>query len=159
MTSDAINPPADPFAALSTPDEPRRPRTRFAIELRQRLQEAAMPDQAATTDSRAEDRRITAYTGGVSNLFYFTLPAPDLERSKAFFSRVLRWEVGGGSLGGHVANVTPAGGLFPGGAVGEQSVFIVVDDIEAAAAKVVELGGVVEGRIEGGAPGRFVSCR
>ncbi len=117
-----------------------------------------MSSPDSTTSSTAATA-VTPFTGGVSNLFYFTLPAPDLERSKAFYGRVLGWEVGGGSLGGHIANVTPAGGLFPGGAVGEQSVFIVVDDIDAAAAKVVELGGVVEGEISGGEPGRFVSCR
>lgn len=161
MPSDPDNSPVDPFAVLSTPDEPRQPRARFAGELRQRLQEAAMPHHTddRTSDGPVDDTTVTAYTGGVSNLFYFTLPAPDLERSKVFYRRVLGWEIAGGSLGGHIANVTPAGGLFPGGEEGEQSVFIVVDDIEDAAAKVVELGGVVEGRIEGGAPGRFVSCR
>lgn len=162
MPSDSTNSPADPLAVLSTPDERRRPRARFAIELRQRLEEAAVSDESdnRTAGRRAaEGRAVTPYTGGVSNLFYFTLPAPDLDRSKAFFGRVLGWEVAGGSLGGHVANVTPSGGLWPGGAANEQSVFIVVDDIEEAAAKVVELGGVVEGPISGGAPGRFVSCR
>lgn len=157
MTSDTTNSPADPLAVLSTPDERRQPRVRFATELRQRLQEAAM--SAETSDQTVTEGGVTAYTGGVSNLFYFTLPAPDMERSKAFFGRVLGWQVAGGSLGGHIANVTPAGGLFPGRAADEPTVFIVVDDIEEAAAKVVELGGVVEGRIEGGAPGRFVSCR
>lgn len=102
---------------------------------------------------------VTASTGGVSNLFYFTLPAPDLERSKAFYGRVLGWEVAGGSQGGNIDNITPAGGLSPGASPDQPTVYITVDDIEAAAAKVVELGGTVEGEIERYGAGASLSCR
>lgn len=113
-------------------------------------------DRTGTTDS---DTAVTPFTGGVGNLFYFTVPAPNLDRSTAFFSRVLGWEVAGGALGGHIANVTPAGGLLPGGTDGDQSAFIVVDDIEAAVAKVAELGGVIDGEVVRGDSGAFVACR
>jgi len=159
----------DPLSILSTPDEPRQPRARFAAQLRQRLQEAAMSspseqanDTETTTDPGAagdSDTSVTPYTGGVSNLFYFMLPAPDLERSKAFFARVLGWQVGGGAMGGHIENVTPAGGLNPSSSVGEQSVFISVDDIDEAAAKLVGLGGAVEGEVQRGEAGAWLSCR
>jgi predicted enzyme related to lactoylglutathione lyase len=117
--------------------------------------------EADNTEAVPTDRSdsIVAATGGVSNLFYFTLPAPDLERSKAFFGRLFGWVVEGGSLGGHIANVTPAGGLMPGASPGDRSVFITVDDVEAAAAKVVEMGGRVDGEIVQGEPGTWLSCR
>ncbi len=97
--------------------------------------------------------------GQPSNLFYFTLPAPDLDRSKAFYGALFGWEVAGGSLGGHVANVTPAGGLQPGAGPGDRSVFMTVADLDEAAARVVDLGGTIEGDIGSGGPGRWVSCR
>jgi hypothetical protein len=45
-------------------------------------------------------------------LFYFSLYSPsDLEKAKVFYRKVFGWEIGGGSLGGHVDNVenTPLG--------------------------------------------------
>ena len=96
-------------------------------------------DSTSPTTDHAQNR-------ATGNLFYFTLPAPDLERSKVFFSRLFGWDVSGGSLGGHIANVTPAGGLFPGGDPGDRNVYLTVYDLDAAAAKVVQLGGQVEVR-------------
>ena len=110
-------------------------------------------------DHATERGTITSHTGGVSNLFYFTVPAPDLERSKAFFGRVLGWEVGGGALGGHVSSVTPAGGLMPGAAPDTPMVFITVDDLDAAMAKVIELGGEVDDEVSRGEAGAWVACR
>ncbi len=117
-----------------------------------------MSDQT-TPPNLTDDRSFTSHTGGASNLFYFTMPAPDLERSKAFYSRVLGWVVEGGSLGGHIASVTPAGGLSPGSPPDELMVFLTVDDIDDAAARVVELGGSVEGSINRGESGAWVACR
>lgn len=47
-------------------------------------------------------------------LFYFNLHAPDLEKSKVFYKKVLGWEIGGGSLGGHVHNTNTPCGVAPG---------------------------------------------
>lgn len=109
--------------------------------------------------SSTEESSFTSSTGGVSNLFYFTVPAPDLERSKAFFGRVLGWRVEGGSLGGHIASVTPPGGLSPGAAPDSPMVFITVDDIDNAMAKVAELGGTVAGSVNRAEAGAWVACQ
>lgn len=160
--------PFDPFTALATPDEPRRPRERFVDQLRRQLLEEAMTDiePTATTDPRAgtglnqpDDRSFTSYTGGASNLFYFSLAAPDLERSKAFFGRVLGWEVAGGTLGGHIANITPAGGLVPNASPRDATLTLTVDDLEAAMEQVVAAGGTIEGQVMSGEPGDWVNCR
>lgn len=105
-----------------------------------------------------QDRSFTAATGGASNLFYFSLPAPDLERSKAFYSRLFGWRVEGGSLGGHVANVTPPGGLYPGGAPDDAGVWFTVDNIDEAIDRLVELGGRVEGEVQRSDIGASVTC-
>ncbi len=118
-----------------------------------------MSGTADSTSDSTSDRPFTAATGGVSNLFYFTVPAPDLERSKTFFGRVLGWEVAGGSLGGHIASVTPPGGLNPGASPEALMVFVTVDDIDAAVARVVELGGTIEGSVGRGDAGAWVTCR
>jgi len=110
-------------------------------------------------DEVSADTSIVAATGGASNLFYFVIPAPDLGRSKAFYGALFGWVIDGGSLGGHISNVTPSGGLMPGGAPDERSVFITVDDVEVSAAKVVELGGRVDGEVQTAEPGTWVSCR
>jgi predicted enzyme related to lactoylglutathione lyase len=110
-------------------------------------------------DEVSADTSIVAATGGASNLFYFVIPAPDLERSKAFYGALFGWVIDGGSLGGHISNITPSGGLMPGGAPDERSVFITVDDVEVSAAKVVELGGRVDGEVQTAEPGTWVSCR
>ena len=47
-------------------------------------------------------------------VFYYDFPAPNLEKSKKFYKAVLGFDVGGGSLGGHVDNTTPKCGLSPG---------------------------------------------
>ena len=118
---------------------------------------ATEPSDISSADH--SDDSIVAATGGASNLFYFTIPAPDLERSKAFYGRLLGWVVEGGSLGGHIANVTPAGGLLPGAAPTERSAFLTVDDLEAARAKLVALGGQVEGEVSTAESGSWISCR
>lgn len=54
---------------------------------------------------------------GAKELFYFNLYSPgDMEKTKAFYRKVFGWEIGGGSLGGHVDNAenTPCG-IHPGG--------------------------------------------
>ncbi len=96
---------------------------------------------------------------GVSNLFYFSLPAPDIDKAKTFYGTVLGWRVEGGSLGGHVINVTPPGGLDPTAAATDtHTVYLTVFDLDAAMAKVRELGGTVEGTGDYGT-GRMARCR
>lgn len=79
----------------------------------------------------------------VANLFYFNVPAPDLDRSKVFWSAVLGWEVQGGSLGGHVANTNTPCGLNPGAAPNERLVYLTTFDMDASLDLVRTLGGTV----------------
>jgi uncharacterized glyoxalase superfamily protein PhnB len=73
------------------------------------------------------------------SLFYFTFGVEDMERARQFFSTLLGWQL----EGGHIANISTPGGLH------QQSpptidLWFVVDDIQAAVAKVRELGGNAE---------------
>ncbi len=143
----------DPFTVLGGLDGPIAPRSDFAHDLKQRLlEEAAMTDQSATDVSDDGSQ-------AVSNLFYFTLPAPDLERSKRFYQRIFGWDVGGGSMGGHIPNVTPAGGLSPGAATTDRTVFLTVDDIDRAADRLRALGGTVESDLVTYETGKMIQCR
>lgn len=74
-------------------------------------------------------------------VFYFNLPAPDLEKSKVFYKKVLGWEIGGGSQGGHVNNTNTPCGLAKGSTT--NSVFFSVDDLKESLAQVESLGGKV----------------
>lgn len=76
------------------------------------------------------------------DLYYFTLPTADLERAQRFYGALLGWDFGG-SLGGHVENISaPPGGLNPG--TDEVILWFAVDDIHAAVAQVRALGGTAE---------------
>ncbi len=83
---------------------------------------------------------------GPGDLYYFTLPVPDLARAKAFFSAVLGWQFGDPGQG-HVTNISaPPGGIREVAAGGPTAaeLWFVVDDIHAAVATVRELGGRAE---------------
>jgi len=137
----------DPFTMLHLSDEPIDPRPRFAADLKQRLEEAVMQDQATPQPPAT-----------VANLFYFNLPAPDLERSKVFWSKVLGWEVQGGSLGGHVANTNTPCGLHPGADPEDRLVYLTTFDMDASLELVRSLGGTVMST-DAYETGRAATCR
>ncbi|CAJ1961481.1 unnamed protein product [Cylindrotheca closterium] len=72
--------------------------------------------------------------GIAMELFYFNLHAPDLEKSKVFYKEVLGWEIGGGSLGGHVNNTNTPCGVGPGSTT--NTVYFTTDNLKASMAKV-----------------------
>ena len=72
-------------------------------------------------------------------LFYFVLPAPDIDKSKAFFSKVFGWKDFGGAQGGHVGCTNTPCGL--GGDVNE--LYFTTLDIEESLKKVVAHGGAI----------------
>jgi uncharacterized glyoxalase superfamily protein PhnB len=76
---------------------------------------------------------------------YFTLLVPDVARAEAFYSSLFGWDVRQGSLaeGRHIETVTPPGGMMGGAAGPDITLYFRVDDIQAAAARVRELGGEV----------------
>jgi predicted enzyme related to lactoylglutathione lyase len=79
------------------------------------------------------------------DLVYFFVAAPDADRAQAFYGGLLGWEFSPGNVpGGHnVANVSPPGGLFGTGGGGRTEIRVCfeVADIDAALARVRELGG------------------
>ncbi|MEM7271772.1 MAG: VOC family protein [Actinomycetota bacterium] len=92
-------------------------------------------------------------------LFYWTLPAPDAVLAKTFYTDLFGWEFGDpGSAGGmHVENRLPDGGLGGGREGTGPELFFRVDDLDAAMAKVVELGGTAMAAGEGD-EGRHAMC-
>lgn len=73
-------------------------------------------------------------------LGYFVIPVGNVERGKAFYGRLFGWQFEPGETYAHVKNTDPPGGLNQ-----EQGahprVWFRVDDIQAAVARVRELGG------------------
>ena len=92
-------------------------------------------------------------------LFYWSLPAPDAERSKAFFQSLFGWEYGdAGDAGGiHVSNKLPDGGLGGGREGTHADVFFRVADLDEAMAAVETLGGTADVAGEG-PEGRHAIC-
>lgn len=80
----------------------------------------------------------------VGDLGYFTVDVPDPDAAANFFGALLGWQVQPGSLeeGRHIATVAPPGGIHGGRPPGA-TLYFRVENVEAAAARVRELGGVV----------------
>jgi uncharacterized protein len=94
------------------------------------------------------------------DLVYFVVPAGDAERAKAFYGDLFGWGFSPGNVPGgfNVEGSTPPGGLFGGGEGSSPQVYFSVDDIDAAVAKVRELGGEA-GEPEEIASGFMAECR
>jgi predicted enzyme related to lactoylglutathione lyase len=91
-------------------------------------------------------------------LSYFSLPATDLEKSKVFFAKVLGWEVGGGSMGGHVKNTNTPCGLSPGTAdTSHTIIYLNTMDLDQSMEEVKKNGGKVFDQ-SNNAVGRSASC-
>jgi len=76
---------------------------------------------------------------------YMTLRVPDGDRARAFYGALFGWrlrESGGEPDSFHIESITPPAGIH-GRTDPEVRLFFRVDDIEAAAARVRELGGEV----------------
>ncbi len=98
---------------------------------------------------------------------FFELGVEDVERGRAFYEGLFGWrfERGPSGEGWTIATDGAPGGMHGGDASASPYVFFAVDDIDAALARVRELGGEVdEIDIEGDADsvarfGRFKLCR
>lgn len=91
----------------------------------------------ADTTITADDHQVKHHERG--DLYYFTLPTPDLARAQAFFGSVLGWQFDD-PQSGHASNIAaPPGGLHVGQTT--YDLWFAVPDIEVAVAKVRELGG------------------
>jgi uncharacterized glyoxalase superfamily protein PhnB len=117
----------------------------------------SQPIDAART-AAAQDDPDTAIvgftvTGGRAPVEpgYLVLHTGDLDRARAFFGALFAWEVHDGSIegGGHVANTRFPMGLAPPADDGRPATILFrVDDADAEARRVEELGGRVLHRAE-----------
>ena len=97
---------------------------------------------------------------------FFELGVEDTDKGRAFYEGLFGWDwnVGPSGAGWTIAAPNMAGGMHGGDAGGRPYLFFAVDDIDAALARVRELGGEVdemnvEGDSEGQAKfGRFKIC-
>jgi uncharacterized glyoxalase superfamily protein PhnB len=95
-----------------------------------------VPASTAGVDG-SRDHQIKHHERG--DLYYFTLPTPDLARAQAFFGAVLGWRFDD-PQSGHAGNISaPPGGVHLGNE--QPELWFAVPDIHAAVAQVRELGG------------------
>src|ERR671924_865573 len=96
----------------------------------------------------------------VSEVGYITIAVPDADRARAFFGGLLRWEFAPGSVpqGYQITNMRPMGGLSGGQERPEVTLLFQVDDVDAAVARVRELGGEAD-QPEETPYGRIANCR
>jgi predicted enzyme related to lactoylglutathione lyase len=97
---------------------------------------------------------------------FFEIGVEDYEKGKAFYGALFGWEFTPGPNEGYeIGTAGLPGGMHGGDKGAAPYVFFLVDDMEAAMARVRELGGeVVDMGIEGDAEqqartGRFKLCR
>lgn len=160
----------DPFDTIFGDETQVVPRHAFAEQLRQQLLSELAAELAGDFPEEpteqlgdgpiTDTQTNTPATGELLNpgsLFYFTLPAVDLDRSGRFYSELFGWELQRGDHGYHVANVYPPMGLN-GTAEAVPQIWIEVTDIEAAVAKVRDLGGQADDPAHGDS-GWSASCR
>jgi uncharacterized protein len=101
------------------------------------------------------------------DLSFFEVGVGDTERGRAFYERLFGWEFEPGPSGHGFGIKTPGvpGGMHGGDAGAAPYVFFRVDDMDAAMARVRELGGEIEDMdVEGDETsvarfGRFRLCR
>lgn len=75
------------------------------------------------------------------DLYYFTLHVADTAKAYAFYGELLGWQFADPAAG-HIVNISaPPGAVAPADARNDVQLFLVVDDIHVAVAKVRELGG------------------
>jgi len=94
-----------------------------------------------STEPTSFDHQVKHYDQG--DLYYFTLPTPDLTKAQTFYGAVLGWTFDDPN-NGHVGNISAPPGSAHGGASGTTDLYFVVDDIHAAVTRVREMGGTAE---------------
>jgi uncharacterized protein len=95
-------------------------------------------------------------------LSFFELGTGDYDRARAFYSELFGWKFDETDGGARITTPTVPGGIHPNDAGASPYVFFAVDDLDAAIARVNELGGSGEAMDE--TPdtvaefGRFALC-
>ncbi len=106
-----------------------------------------------------EYRQAARRSSANGELFYWSLPAPEAARSKAFFTELFGWEFGtpGDQGGMHIENRLPDGGLGGGREGAHPELFFRVGDLDEVMDRVRSLGGTAEFAGEG-PEGRHAMC-
>jgi uncharacterized protein len=95
---------------------------------------------------------------------FFELGVQDDEKGRAFYSNLFGWDFRPGPNQGYEIGTAGLPGGIHGGDTSSPYLFFAVDDMDAAAARVIELGGqVIDMDVEGDAEqqarsGRFRLC-
>jgi uncharacterized glyoxalase superfamily protein PhnB len=94
-----------------------------------------------STALEAEDVPVEDIDGRrFGDIGYVTFMVPDADRTRRFFVDLFGWDV---EASGHIASITPPSGIAGGSDTPEARVYFRVDDIEAVAQRVRDLGGQV----------------
>jgi len=79
---------------------------------------------------------------------YVTLRVKDLKRAERFYGELFQWEFDSSPDGAHVRNTKLPIGLDPTGPVDASFVYFRVQDVDATAKQIAELGGTIRKRME-----------
>ena len=95
----------------------------------------------------------------MSKIVWFEMPADDTARAREFYSGLFGWqfEAFEGPFEYHMANEA-GGAVYPSQGERGPIVYFGADDIDAAVARVRELGGTAEGKEEIPHVGLFARC-
>ncbi len=81
-------------------------------------------------------------------LGYVSLRVKDIGRAERFYGALFQWEFDSSPKGAHVRNTKLPIGLDPTGPVDASFVYFRVQDVDAAARQIAELGGAIRQRME-----------
>ena len=104
----------------------------------------------------------------MTSISFFELGVEDAEKGRAFYGAMIGWEFATGPSGKGFVIDTPGGtpgGMHPGDKGAWPYLFFTVEDMDAALAKVVELGGTISDEFPEDSPeniqrfGRFKFCK
>jgi len=98
------------------------------------------------TALEADDAPVEDIPGRrLGDVGYVTLEVPDGERARRFYEGLFGWDLHASGEPGsfHISSITPPAGLHGGQAIADVRLYFRVDDIDAIAARVRELGGEV----------------
>jgi predicted enzyme related to lactoylglutathione lyase len=91
---------------------------------------------------------------------YFVMPVGNAQRAQRFYGELLGWNFSPGNVEGgfNIEGSTPPGGIHESGDEGGPELYFMVDDLDAAAQRVRELGGEAD-QPQPTEGGRFRRCR
>jgi hypothetical protein len=107
-------------------------------------------------DSRREETQVTESATSTGTLVWFELPSADTEKARGFYSGLFGWTFE--SFGGQDYQMTSGGAVYNDPSSTGLMAYFDVEDIDAAAARVQELGGTAGDKQEIPGVGFYVRC-